>query len=194
MIIDLTNVHRLETSAAQLLERNARENVNTTTVMFCGLFPDSAAYADLHRGGVRLNFGTHFVERSDMEVRVNDILAFEDRAEAIKWCILKIQYEKQLQGSASMISDVEGGFSVQLTVARLMDKPCAPDIGSDEDALRAFSMHPKAQKLFQLLFPSSLQSATQDNSEPLTTLVAKFKAAGGRIRHYEPQQLITTKG
>lgn len=85
-------------------------------------------------------------------------------------------------------------LSVQSTVTRLMYKHCAPDIGSDEDALKAFSMHPKAQKLFQILFPSSLRSATPGNPEPLTTLVAKFKAAGGRIRHYEPQQLITTKG
>lgn len=108
MIIDLTNVHRLETYAAQLLERNARENVNATTMVFCGLFPDSAAYADLHRGGVRLNFGTHFIKESDIEVRGNDLLAFEDRAEAIKWCILKIEYGKQLQASVSMISDVEG--------------------------------------------------------------------------------------
>ena len=53
----MTYVHRLETSAVELLKREARENVETRALFFYGVSLDSVVYADLQRGGLRLNFG-----------------------------------------------------------------------------------------------------------------------------------------
>lgn len=144
---------------------------------------------------MRPNFGPQYVKSSYTEIAENAILAFEDRTEAIKWCILRIESEEKLHDSALTISDVEcKSFIVQSTVAALMYRHGVPVIGSDEDAVKAFSTLLDAERLFQIIFPSSLDSPVGKNPETLSTLVAELKAAGGRIRRYNPQQLITTKG
>lgn len=144
---------------------------------------------------MRPNFGPQYFERSYTEIAENAILAFEDRTEAIKWCILRIESEEKLHDSALTISDVEcKSFIVQSTVAALMYRHGVPVIESDEDAVKAFSTLLDAERLFQIIFPSSLDSPVGKNPETLSTLVAELKAAGGRIRRYNPQQLITTKG
>ena len=85
-MIDLNCVHRLETSAVELLEREARENVETRALVFCGVSLDSVVYADLQRGGLRLNFGARLIKKFSPEMMQKGPLGFEERAEAIEWC------------------------------------------------------------------------------------------------------------
>lgn len=90
-MVDLTCVHRLETSAVGLLEREARENLETRALVFCGVSLDSAVYADLQRGGLKLNFGAQWLKRYSIDMLQMGPMGFEERAEAIKWCKSQIK-------------------------------------------------------------------------------------------------------
>lgn len=102
-MIDLTCVHRLETSAVQLFEREARENVETRALVFCGVSLDSVVYGDLQRGGLRLNFGAQWVKRFCIEMMQLGSMAFEGRADAIKWCKSQIELGIPMQSLDKMM-------------------------------------------------------------------------------------------
>jgi len=86
VVADLTSVQRLETSAIELLEREAREKVETRALVFSGVSPDSPVYADLLRGGLRLNFGAQWIKDSTLEMLQRGPIGFERCANAIEWC------------------------------------------------------------------------------------------------------------
>ena len=94
IVVDLTNVHRLETSAAEVLGREAGKDVGTRALVFCGVSPDAAICADLRRGGLQMNFGAQNVQRFCVEMLEKGSLAFESRADAVKWC--KCQLDRDL--------------------------------------------------------------------------------------------------
>jgi len=80
IIIDLTTVHRLETSAAQCFDRAVRDvTPRNTRLVFCGVRKGSGVCADFERAGVNIIFNG-----SDIDEK--GIVAFETRFEAVEWC------------------------------------------------------------------------------------------------------------
>jgi len=80
IIIDLTTVHRLETSAAQCFDRAVRDlTPRNTRLVLCGVHKGSGVYADFKRAGVNIIFN-----ESDNDEK--GIVAFETRFEAVEWC------------------------------------------------------------------------------------------------------------
>lgn len=86
IVVDLTCVQRLETSAVELLEREARESVDIRALVFCGVSLGSGVDADLQRAGLRLNFGAQLIKKFSPEMMQKGLMGFEERADAIKWC------------------------------------------------------------------------------------------------------------
>lgn len=84
IVIDMIYFHRLETSAVELLKREARENVETRGLFFCGVSLDSVVYADLQRGVLRLNFGAQRIRKVCIEMMQIWLLGFKERSDAIK--------------------------------------------------------------------------------------------------------------
>lgn len=82
----MTCVHRIETSAVKFFEREARESVEIRALVFCGVSPDSVVYADLRRGGLRLNFGAQWIKEFSLEMMQKGPMGFGERADAIRWC------------------------------------------------------------------------------------------------------------
>ena len=91
-MIDLTNVHRLETSAVEFLSHKAGENVETRVFVFCGVSLDAAVCADLRRGGLQMNFGARNVQRFCVEMLEKGSLVFESCTDAVKWCKHQIDH------------------------------------------------------------------------------------------------------
>jgi len=115
MIIDLTCVHRVETSAVELLEREARENVETRALVFCGVSTDSAVYSDLQRGGLRLNYGTQRILILSLEMMQKGPMGFEERADAIRWCKSQVELGKPVQSLCKKPQN-EGQSPILLTI------------------------------------------------------------------------------
>ncbi|KAL8813190.1 MAG: hypothetical protein Q9200_000457, partial [Gallowayella weberi] len=85
-IIDMTRVHRLDTSAVDCLESKLRERTKGETIVFAGIMERSPVTMDLQRGGVFLDFTTAFSKRSHLELSASAPLAFEDYNDAVRWC------------------------------------------------------------------------------------------------------------
>ncbi len=85
VIIDLTKVHRLDTSAVEFLEAKIRENFEGRTIIFSGIMHRSPAAMDLQRGGIPLDFSARWsVSYTDRAICGPP--AFEDHADAVEWC------------------------------------------------------------------------------------------------------------
>ena len=113
-VIDMTYVYRLETSAVELLKREARENIETGAIVFCGVSLDSAVYADLQRGGLRLNFGAQRVRKFCIEMMQIGPLGFEERSDAINWCRSQIELGVPMQ-SLDMTKSPERKCTFRMT-------------------------------------------------------------------------------
>lgn len=67
-------------------------------------------------------------------------------------------------------------------------------IYSEEDAVSTFRDLPETQRFFKELFLSPRHTVSQEDPGPLHDLVARFKGQGGKIRSYEPAQLLQNQG
>jgi len=193
-VIDLSSVHRVETSAVALLEREAREKVETRALVFSGVSPDSVLYADLQRGGLRLNFGARYIKNSSLEMMQRGPMGFEERADAINWCKSQIQRGMPVR-SLDEKPNNEGMFRKFLS--NEIDNLKAhkvQDISSEEDAVKAFRDLPQTRGLFLDLFLSPRHTESQEDPGPLHDIITRFKAQGGRINSYEPGQRIQVQG
>jgi hypothetical protein len=85
VIIDLTKVHRLDTSAVEFLEAKIRESFEGRTIIFSGIMHRSPAAMDLQRGGIPLDFSARW-SVSYTDRAICGPLAFEDHADAVEWC------------------------------------------------------------------------------------------------------------
>ena len=66
--------------------REAREKIEIRELVFCGVSPGSAVYADLLRGGLKLNFGAQWIKDSRLDMLQIGPMGFEEYADAMKWC------------------------------------------------------------------------------------------------------------
>lgn len=103
LVLDVTNVCRIETSVVEFLERKIREVAESTTVMLAGLSDDSTVYADLQRGGLVLNFETLSPQRRSNILEQVDPMAFETLDEAVEWSNL---HQHQVSDSRSLTVSV----------------------------------------------------------------------------------------
>ena len=103
------HVHRLETSAVQLLSRKARES-DAVTILFLGLSPESGAHADLKRGGIEIIFVPPGNEKTSAATTEKGILAFQECANALLWCKLQTERLSINNSSDSEILDDEKGM------------------------------------------------------------------------------------
>lgn len=84
VVLDLTNVHRIETSVIQFLARKVREYSSLEPPVFlviAGIVQNSGVHADLERGGVNCCWGV--TDAKDAEENKVSIVTFEDLREAI---------------------------------------------------------------------------------------------------------------
>ena len=102
IIIDVTRVYRLETYAVALLKRKGREKTDSGMLVFCGIFPDSPACADLQRGGLKLNFGPKWAKDPSAVTIQNGALAFESRTHALEWCQLQVGHDTLHESRSTM--------------------------------------------------------------------------------------------
>lgn len=89
ILVDLSMVHRLETSVAEFLERKARElslKEPKTTIVLCGISDRSGIAHDLRRGGANLLW----IDRPAAEGE-KGVPACKDIKEAIHWCASQAQ-------------------------------------------------------------------------------------------------------
>ncbi|KAL8690020.1 MAG: hypothetical protein Q9224_004506 [Gallowayella concinna] len=172
-IIDMTQVHRLDTSAVECLESKLRERTDGEVIPFAGIMQRSPAIMDLQRGGVSLNFTTRYSRRSCVELSASACLAFEDYDDAVRWC--------QDQGS-NVIQRAPKG------ITRSISDPNFPII-SQTDAFQNFCDSPQTQDVLHRLMPSFADSVTNDHYEPPAAL-SQFQSRGGSIGHYQPGSLI----
>ena len=103
LVLDLTNVCRIETSVVEFLERKIREVAESTTVMLAGLSDDSTVYADLQRGGLVLNFETRSPHRPSSTLEQVDPMGFETLDEAVEWSNV---HQDQVSDSRSLTVSV----------------------------------------------------------------------------------------
>ncbi|KDQ59289.1 hypothetical protein JAAARDRAFT_57211 [Jaapia argillacea MUCL 33604] len=108
IIIDMTTVHRLETSAAQCFERSARDLApRSITLVLCGVQKGSGVHADFERAGVSVVFGGEGGGEGDEK----GILAFGTREESVGWCKRKNEEASALaeKGSVDGIKCLDHG-------------------------------------------------------------------------------------
>lgn len=140
LIIDLTDVCRLETSAVELLAREARAKIEKRSLVFCGCSLDSEVYADLRRGGLELNFGAQSIRRFCIGIMREDPLGFELRDDAVAWCKSQSGFGNAENPRSSTDFQEEDG---QLNTTNYyafsqLNTPTAQVIDSEEDAVRGF--------------------------------------------------------
>ncbi|KAL8681976.1 MAG: hypothetical protein Q9186_001918 [Xanthomendoza sp. 1 TL-2023] len=172
-IIDMTQVHRLDTSAVECLESKLRERTDGEVILFAGIMQRSPAIMDLQRGGVSLNFTTRYSRRSCVELSASASLAFEDYDDAVRWC--QDQGNNIIQRAPK---EITGSIS----------DPNFPII-SQTDAFQNFCDSPQTQDILHRLMPSFVDSVTNDHYEPPAAL-SQFQSRGGSIGHYQPGSLI----
>ena len=86
VVLDLTDVHRIETSVAQFLARKVREYSSLEPPVFlviAGIVQNSGVHADLERGGVNCCWGV--TDAKDAEESEVGVFTFEDLREALCW-------------------------------------------------------------------------------------------------------------
>ena len=95
IVIDFTNVHRLETAAVQFFDRKIREyasNPCSITVSLAGVVQDSGVHADLLRGGIVCNWKDYTtsqdigLEQLEMQTRQQEgVPTFPTLSAALRW-------------------------------------------------------------------------------------------------------------
>ena len=86
VVVDVTNVCRIETAAVESLERKSREIVGSMMLILAGLSEDSVVNADLQRGGLVLTFNTRSPPKHLGSLGQAELLAFQTVNEAFRWC------------------------------------------------------------------------------------------------------------
>ena len=173
----------------QLLEKKARENPETVTIVFCGIPVGSGTCADIQRGGINLNFSSPRAAQSQVQTQKGIILTFKTRGEATEWCKSQVKSDVASQSSISISSNNE--YSQILDKSHTFTAYCKVESTvADEDAIRAFSKLPGMGEIFRSLFPSLVLGDLRNLSDS----IAQFKALGGRFQMYEPGQVVMQNG
>ncbi|KAF9467845.1 hypothetical protein BDZ94DRAFT_1210280 [Collybia nuda] len=87
ILLDLTRVHRIETSATIFIKNKVQElaaKPQAVKVVMCGLVRDSGAHLDLKRGHINCTWDGDTNRLSDAEEEI--MICFEGMREAIQWC------------------------------------------------------------------------------------------------------------
>ena len=188
----MTCVHRLETSAVEALEREARESLEFRALVFCGVSPGSVVSSDLRRGGLRLNFGAQWIKKISLEMMRKGPMGFEKREDAIRWCKAQNELGMPVRYLEEKLKD-DGRFR-KICYLRNRSSNEIQDINSEEDVVKTFRNLTENKELFQELFLSPRHTVSQDDPGPLHDLVARFKSQGGRIKSYRPAQNFQIQG
>ncbi|KAF9237006.1 sulfate transporter family-domain-containing protein [Melanogaster broomeanus] len=156
-LLDFTDVHRVETSVAQYLERKASEYLSkspSVTVVVAGVTKGSGVHADLERGRAICRWECQSPSDAEGEVKESGFLAFTDVADAVRWV-------KSLQ-----IHDVE------LTEREVFDEFCR--LIGDQNACLPHSELPVIQRARQLgieVRRPSVGDILAEYEKPLTSIV-----------------------
>ncbi|KAI4169069.1 MAG: hypothetical protein LQ343_005932 [Gyalolechia ehrenbergii] len=175
IIVDASQVHRLETSAVEVLEREYQEIDSSCPLIFIGISEDSAVYADLQRGGLPLTFAPRYLPRTSDGITKPEPVAFDNLDQALKWCSLHIQ-------SVSATHPI-----VSHGPARADD---GPYLNTEEEAIEAFCRLCSARDLLQTLFPVSPEEGEIRMPSKHNSLLEALESAGGRVRCYKQNQAI----
>ncbi|KAL8899965.1 MAG: hypothetical protein Q9207_005926 [Kuettlingeria erythrocarpa] len=171
----MSQVCRVETAAAEFLERTFREFASSTLLIIAGLFEKSAVHADLQRGGLPINFEPHRISASSTTSLSSNAIAFESLVEAVKWINM---YAQQMAH--------EPKYSLETT-----STSANTDFTSDQDAIEAFDRLFPAEALLQPSLPTNPEVAEIHSSlAGSARLQSVVKAAGGQVGRYERGQSI----
>ncbi|KAJ6459182.1 hypothetical protein C8R47DRAFT_1162310 [Mycena vitilis] len=169
-ILDLSRAHRIETAAARVLPRCARDlRLKDSVLLVCGVPPKGGLAADFTRAEVELVFGCG--EDGDAAAPEAGIPAFETREKCIAWC------QREHQRRALCANKLEG-----------LDDEARDQ--AFEAFCRTFNFQTGA-----VLGPAEGVDTAEDGygCSPLTD-VARFIERGGRIAVYLPGQAVRGRG
>lgn len=198
IVIDMTRVHRVETSAVQLLERKAKELENATLAI-CGVGAHSGVYNDFKRGGLNLVPAPRYC-RSDLEQN-RDLLCFASRNEVLRWReLVEDDESSQISEDLGSTDSIAKGTRKRLVIARqkcVLTFTDEEDILSPEDAIHAFSKQfgyeGSVEKVVESLPPSLLDSLNQPKAFSISSLEC-LRQAGIFARRVDPGTVLTVKG
>lgn len=191
IIIDLTKVHRLDTSAVEFLETKLRESFEGHTIIFSGIMHRSPAAMDLQRGGISLDFSARW-SASYTDPAICGPLAFQYHADAVEWCRYPGRHIVRDDPTVA-VAPSSGTCTLAGHNSRLQLTSVVSDIASEAEAMATFMRRRSARGLSHALFPGFVESIVHD-SEQLSTIIAQFLNGCGRVGHYQPGQLLQVKG
>ncbi|KAL8654946.1 MAG: hypothetical protein Q9210_001189 [Variospora velana] len=163
IILDMTRVCRIETAAAEFLERTFQEITGSHLLILAGVPEKSAVHADLQRSGLPIDFEPPHLTRLSRDIVPSHAIAFESLAQAVQW----ISFPAQIAPDT--------GFR------------------SKEDAIEALNRLRTADALLQTLLPSTIDVGVTNRSVGSSTLLEMVASAGGQVRRYECGHLITVQ-
>ncbi|KAJ7277636.1 hypothetical protein C8J57DRAFT_1713361 [Mycena rebaudengoi] len=163
-ILDLTNAHRIETSAARCIARCVRDlEIKSRALILCGVVKGSGLHADFVRSEVSLVLD---IDSEKEEKEEKGVLAFVNPASALAWCqqqhdkdaLLKVKLEE---------SDSEARDAAFLKFCELFDFDIRSALGDESPASRRSESLPE---------------------------IERFIGAGGRVRTCLPGQMLSKPG
>ncbi|KAF9814401.1 hypothetical protein IEO21_05135 [Rhodonia placenta] len=173
ILVDLSMVHRLETSVAEFLERKARElslKEPKTTIVLCGISDRSGIAHDLRRGGANLLW----IDRPAAEGE-KGVPACKDIKEAIHWCASQAQRTADSRETrVTIISDADNENS-----EGVVNTLSTPDV-LDEFSSQFLEEH--------------LEHVYDNLPLSESSLADRAQAAGIRVRQRAPGDVILRKG
>ncbi|KAJ7247016.1 sulfate transporter family-domain-containing protein [Mycena rebaudengoi] len=139
-IVDLTDAHRIETSAARCIARCVRDlEIKSRALILCGVVKGSGLHADFARSEVSLVLDT------DSEKEEKGVLAFGNRASALAWC--QQQHDKdallkvKLEGT-----DSEARDAAFIKFCELFDFDIRSALGDESPASRRLESLPEIER------------------------------------------------
>ncbi|KAL8916413.1 MAG: hypothetical protein Q9208_008534 [Pyrenodesmia sp. 3 TL-2023] len=174
IVLDMSQVCRVETAAAEFLERTFQDIASSTLFIIAGVSEESAVHADLQRGGLPVDFEPHHVSACSKNLLSSNVIAFESLVKAVEWINL---YAQMAPHSTYSLETASIGAD--------------PDFTSDEDASEAFNRLFPAEALLQPLLPSTPEVGEINSLLAGSAPFQSVKAAGGQIRRYERGQSIS---